>query len=205
MTPRDVLAVRTVTIAAIILDRDDELMTQARFGDNDAFAELVNRHKDMVVNYLTRLTGGRLDAEDLAQETFLRLFTAASDYRNQGKFKGYLMKIATNIALSHARKTKRQRILFAVFSSEESAVRVDQRTPQSQLLASEAQLMLLDALAALPWRFRVPLVLRETEDLSYETIAGILNCSQGTVKSRISRGRSRLKKKLAPYLDGVKI
>ncbi len=175
-------------------------MTQARFGDEGAFAELVNRHKDMVVNYLTRLTGGRCDAEDLAQDTFLRLFTATKSYRSEGKFKGYLLRIATNTALSHTRKLKRQRILMGLISAEPPPV---VKTPQYRLLDGEAQRVLAEAIEGLPWRFRVPLVLREIEEMSYEAIAEVLDCSQGTVKSRISRGRGRLKRTLVPYLDGV--
>ncbi len=184
------------------MDRNDELMTLARFGDERALGELVTRNSDMVVNYLTRLTGGRCDAEDLAQETFLRLVGSLKGYRNEGKFKGYLLRIATNTARNHMRKQQRRSMLFTLFSAEQASHGVV-RTPQSQLLEDEAGRQLADAIAALPWQFRAALVLREIEELPYDTIAHVLRCSEGTVKSRISRGRSRLKKRLAPYLDGV--
>ena len=87
-------------------------MARVREGDREGFADLVDRHKDAVVNYLARLTGDRDRAEDLAQETFLRLFRSAGDYTEQGYLRAFLFRIATNLVRSEERREKRLRLLL---------------------------------------------------------------------------------------------
>ena len=121
---------------------DGELMARVRTGDRDAFADLIDRHKHMLVNYLTRLTSNRDRAEEYAQEAFLRLYQSASRYREQGQLLPYLYRIATNLVRSDERKKRRWQFLSSVFSSNG---RHSETNPQSRLLAAEAkeQLQLL--------------------------------------------------------------
>jgi RNA polymerase sigma-70 factor (ECF subfamily) len=173
-------------------------MARVRSGDREAFADLVDRHKDAVVNYLTRLTGNRDRAEDLAQETFLRLFRSAGSYAEQGLLRGYLFRIATNLVRSEERREKRLRLLMPFLGRQEHA----EPAAPSGLLRQELHREVSAAVADLPLRFRVPLVLHEIEGWAYTDIAQALGCREGTVKSRIHRGRQYLKERLAPYWQG---
>jgi RNA polymerase sigma-70 factor, ECF subfamily len=179
-------------------DLDATQMAQVRSGDRDAFADLIDRHKDAVVNYLTRLTGNRDRAEDLAQETFLRLFRSAGSYSEQGLLRGYLFRIATNLVRSEERREKRLRLLMPFLGRQEHA----EPAAPSGLLRRELHREVSAAVAQLPLRYRVPLVLHEIEGWAYADIAQALGCREGTVKSRIHRGRQHLKERLAPYWQG---
>lgn len=178
---------------------DAELMARVRSGDQDAFAGLIDRHKNMLVNYLTRLTGYRDRAEEYAQEAFLRLYQSASRYREQGQLLPYLYRIATNLVRSDERKKRRWQILSSVFSSNGHH---GEPTPQSQLLAAEAREQVHIALSNLPAHYRAPLILREIEEWTYQDIAKAVGCREGTVKSRINRGRNQLRELLGPYMNG---
>ena len=177
---------------------DAELMARVREGDREAFADLVDRHKDAVVNYLTRLTGDRDRAEDLGQETFLRLFRSARDYAEQGYLRAYLYRIATNLVRSEGRREKRLRLLLPFLPR--NGEQPEAATPG--LLRQELHVQVSKAVASLPLRYRVPLVLHEIEGWSYVDIAQELGCREGTVKSRIHRGRLHLKARLEPYWKG---
>jgi len=179
-------------------ETDSALMAGVLGGDRGAFTRLVARHKDAVVNYLTRLTGDRDRAEDLAQETFLRLFRAAPGYREQGLLRAYLFRIATNLVRSEERRAKRLRLLLPFLGGR----RHDEPSAVSGMLVQELHRQVAVALAKLPLRFRVPLVLHEIEGWSYADIAQELSCREGTVKSRIHRGRQHLRQRLEPYWNG---
>jgi RNA polymerase sigma-70 factor (ECF subfamily) len=187
-------------------ESDAALMAVVRAGDRGAFTRLVERHKDAVVNYLTRLTGDRDRAEDLAQESFLRLFRAAgsisagptSGYQEQGFLRAYLFRIATNLVRSEERREKRFRLIFPFLGGR----RHDEPSAPSGMLLQELHRQVAVAVASLPLRFRVPLVLHEIEGWSYTDIAQELSCREGTVKSRIHRGRQHLRQRLEPYWNG---
>jgi RNA polymerase sigma-70 factor (ECF subfamily) len=177
---------------------DATLMSHVRRGDRDAFALLIERHKDAVVTYLTRLSGNRDRAEDLGQETFLRLFRFAGGYLEQGCLRAYLFRIATNLVRTEQRRERRLRLLLPMFGAS---------TPRSEpapsgLLRSEIQREVASALAEVPLRYRVPLVLHEIEGWPYAEIAAHLGCREGTVKSRVFRGRQHLKRRLEAYWNG---
>jgi RNA polymerase sigma-70 factor (ECF subfamily) len=177
---------------------DAELMRQVQGGDRQAFSGIVERHKDAMVNYLCRLTGCRARAEDMAQETFLRLYLYRERYQEQGKLGALLYRIATNLAHSEGRRQKRQQVLRGILGrgSGESG-----DTPESDLLRHEAHVQLQQAITQVKLRFRVPLVLHEIEGLSYSEVAEVLSVRENTVKSRISRGRRMLRESLNGYLE----
>ncbi len=125
------------------LDPDAELMARvAAHGDREAFTRLVDRHKDGLVAYLARLTGCGEQAQDLAQESFLRLYRAAAQYKDRGYFRAYLFRIATNLVRSQERKAKRWRRLTAVVS------------PAS--LSARAEIQVLRRMRRGPWAPRPP-------------------------------------------------
>jgi RNA polymerase sigma-70 factor (ECF subfamily) len=156
----------------------------------------VDRHKDALVNYLLRLTRSRERAEEHAQEAFLRLYESASRYKEQGHLVAYLYRIATNLVRSEERRERRWQFLSSAFFSNGHR---PLPTPQTQLLQQEVKEKVYSALQELPATYRAPLVLRDIEGWSYQDIAKILGCREGTVKSRINRGRSQLREILEPF------
>jgi RNA polymerase sigma-70 factor (ECF subfamily) len=179
---------------------DSQLFAQAREGDTDAFALLVNRHKHSLVNYLCRLTGDRDQAEDVAQETFLRLYERGGGYSEEGKLTAYLFRIATNLVHSQGRRTRRWQILRAVLMPPNG--HHTEPAQQARLLNRELGHQLNEAVLGLPLRYRAPVVLSQVEGWSYRDIAELVGCREGTVKSRIHRGRQLLREALEPYWNG---
>jgi RNA polymerase sigma-70 factor, ECF subfamily len=181
---------------------DSELMTRARGGDAAGLRMLIDRHKDAMVNYLTRMTGSRPRAEELAQDSFVRLYSTPPQVENGASLAPWLYRVATNLLRNDERRVRgAQRLGWLMWWRGGNGVSPgDQET---RLLADEAQRQTQDALAALPLAFRAPLVLREIQGLSYEEIAGALGCPVGTVRSRINRGRALLRQRLAPYWTGT--
>lgn len=179
---------------------DGELLRRSRGRDDRAFAQLVERHKGLVVHYLLRLTGCRARAEDLAQETFVRFYLQLARYQDQGTLVAYLLRIATNLVRSEERRAKRWRLLEPILRT--TIRRSGDPTPQAEAMADEARQMVTRAIADLDLHYRAPLVLREIEGRSYQEIAETLGCSEGTVKSRLHRAREQLRRRLAPYWNG---
>ncbi len=185
--------------APVVRDADADLMARVKNGDRDAFAQLVDRYKDPLVGYIARLTGDHGRAEDIAQETFVRLFQHAARYKEQGRLSHLLYRIAGNLLRSEERRARRWRIVRAKAPVNGHAAVL---SPQTEVLRSEAQRQVARALAQLPIKHRIPLVLREVEEWSYEDIAAATGCPEGTVKSRINRARQQLKEQLAAYWNG---
>jgi RNA polymerase sigma-70 factor (ECF subfamily) len=179
---------------------DADLMARISQGDTQAFGLLVDRYKDAMVNYLTRLTGNRERGEDVAQEAFLRLYQAAPRYREDGRLVGYLYRIATNLVRSDERRRRRFRLVSGMLSG--SGPQHQAATGPMRLLRLEERALLTRALGELPLRYRVPVVLYTVEGWTYEAIAQFLGVREGTVKSRIHRGRERLRARLTPYRNG---
>lgn len=179
---------------------DDRLVALGLDGNRAAWGELVERHQDGLVNYLTRMTGERAAAEDLAHDAFVRLFERAASYRPQGKFRAYLYRIALNLLRSQQRRKQRWRLIATRFLP----VNGDRPEPpaSARLLDDERDRRVADAVARLPRRFRTPIVLFNVEGWSYREIADVLGCREGTVKSRIFRGRQLLRRELEPYWSG---
>lgn len=186
---------------------DPELMNRVKRGDREAFTELVDRHKNGLLGFLTAMTRDRDRAEELAQDTFVRLYESARRYEERGQFVPYLFRIATNLVRSEERKKRRRDALTRLFAWNGNGQGRGRghglvESPQAACLREELRARLNEALASLPIRYRSPLVLREMEGWSYRDIARALACEEGTVKSRIHRGRARLRELLAPYWTG---
>jgi RNA polymerase sigma-70 factor (ECF subfamily) len=180
---------------------DGELLRQARNGHPEAFAVLVDRHKDPLVNYLTKLAGTRDRAEDLAQEAFLRLFERGESYDERGLLRAYLFRIATNLLRSQERRKSRWGKVLSLFLSSDGGSH--EAMQEERLLRHEIQENLRRAIASLPLHYRAPLVLHEIDGWRYQEIGEALGCREGTVKSRIHRGRRLLREQLEPYWKGT--
>ena len=177
---------------------DAELMSKACNGDDDAFRAIVDRHKDGLVRYLTHLTRDFERAEELAQETFVKLYLTLPKYREEGKLAPFLFRIATNRFRAELAKAKRWQLLYELFGKTKQM----SRSPQEEVLSAEATERVAAAIDALPVHFKAAVILRDVEGWSYDEIAEALGCNSGTVKSRIARGRDQLKETLRPYWIG---
>ncbi|HVG24803.1 MAG TPA: sigma-70 family RNA polymerase sigma factor [Thermoanaerobaculia bacterium] len=178
---------------------DDVLMQRVREGDDDAFAEIVDRYKHSLVNFLTHLVRSRDRAEEVAQDAFVRLYRNAAKYKQQERLGPYLFRIATNLIVTEIRREKRWSLLLPRLNA---STRQSEPAPDTNLLTSEIQRQVSHAIEQLPVQYRAPLVLFEIEEWSYDDIAKALDIPCGTVKSRISRARDMLRRHLAPWWNG---
>jgi RNA polymerase sigma-70 factor, ECF subfamily len=179
---------------------DPELMSRVQAGDRDAFGSLIERHKDALVRYLTAVARDRDRAEEVAQDAFVRIFELSHRYQERGQFVPYLYRVATNLLRTEERKRRRRELLLKAFSTNGAGS--SQSPQEAACLQDELSSRLAEALSALPLRYRSPILLREMEGWSYSDIARTLDCGEGTVKSRIHRGRQKLRRLLEPYWNG---
>ena len=187
------------------MEHDDETLLMAHVaGDAMAFAELLNRHSGPVLGYLVRMTGNREQAEDLFQEAFLRVHLKADTFRQGAPFKPWLYTIATRLAIDWTRKRGREAAFIETNCGNDSdaaepLVQAYANTPDPSAAAagSERRDQVRSAVDSLPPRQRATLVLAYYEGLSYSEVAGIMNCSIGTVKTQMSRALERLSGVLA--------
>lgn len=187
-------------------DEDVALMRQVKLGDREAFAALVDRYRQPVLNLIYRMVHDAAEAEDLAQNTFVQVFRFAGRYRENARFSTWLFTIARNLCLNELRRRARHpaESLEATGSHPDSAPlqREDAHSPQAPdaVLHRELEAKIQESLDALPPKQRLAVLLCRNEDLSYEDIAAVLKCSLSATKSLIHRGRETLKQRLKPYL-----
>ena len=186
---------------------DAALVCRVAAGDSEAFETLLARYQGPIIGFLHGMLGEREDALDAAQEVFVRVFTQAHRYQPQAPFRSWLYRIATNLAIDQVRRRRRR--LFGLLPSRpfRAADASDERNPLDdvaspgasaleQLIDAERDTAVARAVATLPAPYRMALVLRDLQDLSYEEVADVLGCRVGTVKSRINRARNLLRDKL---------
>ena len=210
LTSIDELAFSPTAEPEEIEDRnsDHALLEATRTGDEDAFAELVSRYRNQLTSYIYRMTNDYDGAVDLAQETFVRVYRAADRYQRTYAFSTYIYRIATNLAISELRKRKRRKLvsLTSFFQTTDSSEVRELNPPDDkplqdcELVDSERRMAVQRAISTLPEKYRAPLILRDVDGRSYDEIARILETSEGTVKSRISRARGFLREKMRAYL-----
>lgn len=185
-------------------DREHELVQKSKRGDVAAFEELIADYQKRVLNHAFRMLGNSADAEDAAQDIFIRVFRAMAHFNEESAFSTWLYRITTNVCLDVLRKRKRQNTAANVsihqYNSEEEEFELpiedNSSAPYEQAQKKEAMRALERALAKLGEEQRNAIVMRDINGLSYEAIAEVMNCSLGTVKSRINRSRLALRKLL---------
>jgi RNA polymerase sigma-70 factor (ECF subfamily) len=189
-------------------DPDAALMLRVKRGDRAAFAGLVDKYKQPVMNFIYRSLRDEIEAEDLAQNVFLQAWKSRSRYKQTAKFSTWLFTIARNLCLNEIRRRSRH----PAESIEEAHAEHDdqprqqyedksQIAPPEKLLQVELAQKIEEALAELPENQRTAILLCRQDEMSYEEIAEVLDCSLSATKSLIHRGRETLKEKLKPYLQ----
>lgn len=187
------------------VNTDETLAAQYLRGDSSAFAELVTRYTAPIFNLAFRLTGDRAEAEDIAQETFLRACTALPRSRTDLPFKPWLFQIAVNLCRDLARK-KRPTLFTDLETGEatpEDAIEDDAPLLPDQIEERELEQALARAVAELPEVYRAAVILRYTEGLTYEEIAAVLKLPTNTVRTHLFRAKAALRKTLAEWRPEV--
>ncbi|HZR17603.1 MAG TPA: sigma-70 family RNA polymerase sigma factor [Verrucomicrobiae bacterium] len=189
------------------LDPDAALMLRVKQGDWGAFAELVDKYKQPVMNLVYRMLRDSTEAEDLAQVVFLQVYKSADRYHVSAKFSTWVFTIARNLCLNEIRRRSRHPADSLEGSQSEHDDQPERQYEDRKafaapdaLLHGELEQKVEEALAELPENQRTAIVLCRGEELSYEDIAEILGCSVSATKSLIHRGRETLKQRLKPYL-----
>lgn len=174
------------------------LVDRLRAGDARAFEELVRAYQHRVFGVAVRMLGNRAEAEDLAQEVFLRVHRSIADFRGEAKLSTWLYAIASRLCLNRLASGERHRIR----EGEETLMRLPSADAGAAetLERGERDAALSQAIASLPDERRIVVVLRDVEGLSYEEIARALDLEPGTVRSRLHRARLDLKDKLERFL-----
>jgi RNA polymerase sigma-70 factor (ECF subfamily) len=189
-------------------DPDIRLMLRVRDDEPGAFEELVETYQHRLVAVMHHLVGNAEEAEDLAQEVFLRVYRARKKYRPRAKFSTWLFTIANNLALNSLRSKQRKPVVpLNVQDSgplgprpEEQLVHDRGAAPGHNLMQQELAAVIQQALEGLNERQRVAVVLNKFEDMSYEEIAQVMNLTTKAVKSLLSRARENLRQALAGYI-----
>jgi RNA polymerase sigma-70 factor (ECF subfamily) len=192
---------------AVSPDADAALMLRVKRGDDAAFAELVDKYKQPVMNLAYRILRDATEAEDVAQNVFLQAYKSAPRYEVSAKFSTWLFTIARNLCLNEIRRRSRHPADSLEATGPESddmpARQFEDRKttlPTDAALEGELERNIEQALAELPEIQCTAILLCRRDDLSYEDIAKVLGCSLSATKSLIHRGRETLKQKLKPYL-----
>ena len=181
---------------------DEKLILRFQEGDINAYNELVKRYKDRLLNFVFRYFNNVEQAEDVVQDTLIKLYTHASYYKNVAKFSTWIFTIAKNNALTELRKNKRKKTdslwrddgqVIDINSKEES---LDSKV-QNEIAIDQLNKFLDE----IPENFRMAVVLRDFQELSYEEISTILEIPIGTIKSRINRGRIQLAEKMKHFKE----
>jgi RNA polymerase sigma-70 factor (ECF subfamily) len=189
------------------LDPDAALMLRVKDGDMQAFEALADKYKQPLVNLMYRMLRDMDEAEDLAQNVFIRVYQSAGRYEVSAKFSTWIFTIARRLCLNEIRRRGRHpaESLEATRSDDDDQPArqfedVRAFTAPEEFLHGELEEKIQQALAELPEKQRLAIALCRQDDLSYEDIAKVLDCSLSATKSLIHRGRETLKEKLKPYL-----
>lgn len=183
---------------------DHDLMARVSTGDHHAFRQLVERHQHAVVGTISKMLGNSSDSEDIAQQVFIRVWKHAKRYKPDNKFTTYLYTITRNLVFNESRRRSRKKTTSTDELGETSHFEIPEdprRQPDATLLRDELQSAIDMAIASLPEKQRIAVVLRRYENTAYEDIAVVLNTTVPSVKSLLFRARTTLREALEKHLD----
>jgi len=186
---------------------DQQLVERAQRGDKQAFGLLVSKYQRKLSRLLSRFIRDPAEVEDVAQESFIKAYRALPSFRGDSAFYTWLYRIGINTAKNYLVAMGRRAPTTTEFDSEEAESFEDGdqlrdiNTPESMLMSKQIATTVNETMADLPEELRTAITLREIEGLSYEEIAGIMNCPIGTVRSRIFRAREAIASRLRPLIE----
>lgn len=189
---------------------DQQLVERAQQGDKRAFELLVIKYQRKLGRLLSRFIRDPAEVEDVAQEAFIKAYRALPSFRGESAFYTWLYRIGINTAKNYLVSQGRRAPTTTEFNADEAegfegAEQLrDINTPENELLSKQIAETVNKAMDSLPDELRTAITLREIEGMSYEDIAGMMNCPIGTVRSRIFRAREAIAEKLRPLLDTAK-
>jgi RNA polymerase sigma-70 factor (ECF subfamily) len=189
--------------------RDIAWMARMKDGNTDALRELIEAHQQRIIGTVAKMLGDESDAEDVAQQVFIRVWKSAGRYEPTAKFTTWLYKITRNLVFNELRRRKRHTATSLdrpLGPDDDSpliqAADTSVKSPDTALLDDEMQAAIQSAIDSLPETQRMAIILRRYDDVSYEEIGEILELSVPAVKSVIFRARTELREKLRQYLEG---
>jgi len=186
---------------------DGELVARVQQGEKSAFNLLVQKYQHRVIKLVSRYVRNPADAQDVAQDVFIRAYRALASFRGDSAFYTWIYRIAINTSKNFlAADARRPHDIDATFDDDGERFEIEEQqasldTPERLLLTDEIQRTVLDAIDKLPDDLRAALTLRELDGLSYEEIANVMDCPIGTVRSRIFRAREAVDARLRPLLE----
>ncbi len=177
-----------------------ELISRCQKGDEEAFKEIFDRYHKTVYRVAYGVLRQREDVLEIVQEVFIKLFRSIKNFKGESKFSTYLYRMAVNTAIDHLRKTGKP-LLSSLDGDEGIQLPEDgEKRPDRIFLYRELEEKVNEALGSIPEEQRTAIILREVEGLSYQEIADTMECSIGTVMSRLHYGRKRMQELLKGYL-----
>jgi RNA polymerase sigma-70 factor (ECF subfamily) len=184
----------------VLEETDREIIDACRRGEADAFRSLFEIHKDRVYSIALRYCGDRVEAMDIAQDVFLKLFSAIPNFRGDSKFESWLYRIVVNCCFDRKRKALR---IGPLVDDLLGFLRAPGEGALQQMMRDQLGDRVRAAVSALPPDQRIAVVLRYTEGLSYDEMSEVLGCTNGTIASRLNRAHKTLERRLA-RVAGVK-
>lgn len=185
---------------------DKQIIEKIKKGEKKAYDLLVIKYQQRVINLILRFVKNHSDAQDVAQEVFIKAYRALPRFRGDSAFYTWIYRIAINTAKNHLTKEARKfskyhQDINEMEQIEDNNALTEHVTPESLLIKDELQNVILKSVNSLPTDLQSVILLREVEGLSYEEIADVMKCPVGTVRSRIFRARVAIDKKIKPLLD----
>ncbi|MDP4094416.1 MAG: sigma-70 family RNA polymerase sigma factor [Bacillota bacterium] len=187
----------------LMRESDKSLLDKAKKGDVQAFEDLIEGYQKRVFNITLRMIGNYDDASELTQEVFIRVFRSLNSFKEEAQFSTWVYKIATNICLDELRKQKKRKAVISLdeeIRTDDGEIKrqIEDEKPTPDIIAEKNEMknIVNKAIQSLSEEYRFVIIMRDIQGFSYEEIAKIIKCPEGTVKSRINRARKALKEAL---------
>lgn len=183
----------------ILSSQEASLIKQSKAGDIESFERLIAEHQKKVFNIAYRMLGNLEDANDVAQEALVKAYRGIEKFKGKSSFSTWLYAIVNNACIDFIRKNRKVNMIYldCEYETEEGTYKIqlnnNEDTPEQLFEKKEVQKLVHESINELGYNHRKVIILRDMEQFSYKEIAEILDCSEGTVKSRISRARTNLK------------
>lgn len=187
--------------------KEASLIEQSKAGDIDSFEQLIAAHQKKAFNIAYRILGNLEDANDVTQEALIKAYRGIINFNGKSSFSTWLYTIVNNACIDFIRKNRKTNVTYLdrEYETEEGSYKVqvysNEESPEELFEKKEVQKLVHESINRLSYEHRRIIVLRDIQQFSYQEIAQILNCSEGTVKSRINRARSNLKMLIKEKLD----